>query len=50
MRGSLECKTCEEEKRGAFGKLKQGETRNRDLYTFEEDNAMVKVTTIIFNN
>ena len=41
---NCECKTCEDLQRGGFGKLKQGERRNQDLYTFEEDNAIVKVT------
>ena len=41
---NCECKTCEDLQRGGFGKLKPGEKRNQDLYIFEEDNAIVKVT------
>ena len=48
---NCECKTCEEEKRGAFGTLTPGDARNKDLYTFEEDNAIVKVTiAMTFDN
>ena len=38
-----ECLTCEAEKMGAFGKLRPGETWNRDLFTFQEDRAILKV-------
>ena len=38
-----ECLTCEAEKMGAFGKLRPGETWNRDLFTVQEDRAILKV-------
>ena len=47
---NCECKRCEVQKRGVFGKLKPGETRNTDLYTFEEDNTIVKVTIVMTIN
>ena len=38
-----ECRTCEGNGEGAFRKLKSGERRDRDLYTSEEDKAILKV-------
>ena len=38
-----ECRTCEGKLEGAFRKLKSGERRDRNLYTPEEDEAILKV-------
>ena len=38
-----ECRTCEGKLEGAFRKLKSGERRDRNLYTPEEDKAILKV-------
>ena len=38
-----ECKTCEGKGEGSFRKLKSGERRDRNLYTTEEDKAILKV-------
>ena len=42
-----ECATCEAEKKGAFRKLKPGERRDVDLFTFEDDKAIVKVCLVL---
>ena len=40
---NCECSTCESQKKGAFGKLKPGEQRNRELFTIKEDRAILMV-------
>ena len=41
-----ECRTCEGKGEGAFRKLKSGERRDRNLYTPEEDKAILKVVFV----
>ena len=38
-----ECKTCEGKLDGAWRKLKSGERKDRNLYTSDEDKAILKV-------
>ena len=48
---NCECKTCEDQKDGAYRKLKPGERKNQDLFSDEEDNLMVQVTiAMTFSN
>ena len=42
-----ECRTCEGKLEGAFRKLKSGERKDRNLYTPEEDKAIVKVMQVL---
>ena len=41
-----ECRTCEVQLEGAFRKLKSGERRDRNLYTPQEDKAILKVAHV----
>ena len=41
-----ECKTCEGKLDGAWRKLKSGERRDRNLYTSDEDKAILKVVYV----
>ena len=45
---NCQCQTCESGKSGAYRKLKPGERRDRDLWTPEEENKIVKVCLSIF--
>ena len=45
---NCQCQTCESGKMGAYRKLKPGERRDRDLWTPEEENKIVKVCLSIF--
>ena len=48
---NCECKTCEDQKNGAYRKLRPGERKNQDLFSDEEDNLIVKVTiAMTFSN
>ena len=37
---------CEENKKGFYRKLKPGERRDRDLFTLEDDKAILKVCIV----
>ena len=41
-----QCPDCEKNEKGFYRKLKSGETRDRDLYTPEDDNAILKVCIV----
>ena len=41
-----ECKTCEGKLDGFWRKLKSGERRDRNLYTSDEDKAILKVVYV----
>ena len=41
-----QCSDCAEKKRGYFRKLKPGERRDRDLFTLEDDETILKVCNI----
>ena len=43
-----QCPTCEAEKQGAYRKRKQGERKDRDLWTQEEEKKIVKVSVCLF--
>ncbi len=45
---NCECQTCEAEKKGAFRKLKQGERKDLDYYTPEEEKKIVQVNSMFY--
>jgi len=46
---NCECSNCESEKKGAFGKLKSGETRNKELFTPKEDWTILRVFLLLIH-